>query len=348
MPELPTQEQVQAQFDAATEAEVSPCSWIPPEWPEVTINNAGKRVLPDNSADAGSFNDAPRRADWEQYIGRCESKQVPEGPESQPNDGHWPNPFSDFSHVDDEEFSARSIDLVRATIDPGSDGQAVASACKTVASFFEANRGQILAALKAKRQRQLFQNAMQVLQGEAFVKPGDLKDLTDILDKPGPIKTGLLSVLGKNLSTFEAVLSALQGCGHGYDLLNRRDTVAKLHHVAGPGSPGMKRLALVFEWVLWRTTELMNDLNAALDSGESAYNDARTNYINFIRDIDDHEPEKKHDPWDVTDKTARSCYGRALKWNCIDPVIYQGRIVGARAVVKWNPHSSSSGYPLYP
>jgi hypothetical protein len=343
---LPTQDQVQAQFDAASEAGVSPCLWIPPKWQELQDGqNSGTKVLPDNSSDNELFNDPTVIDAWKNHIAECEGKKPPEGPERPPKDDTWPNPFADFSHVDDEEFSARSLDLVQGTIGAGSDADAMSSAVTTVAGMFKSKRAVIVGELNGDER--LFEKALKVLQGDAFPKAGELGPVADLVADPNrPVCDLVMKVVGGHTDLFEGVVSALRGCGHGYDLLNRRDTVNKLKLLAGPGSPGMKRLALVFDWTLCRTTILMKDLNDALKRGEAAYNEARDTYINFLKDVDDHEPELKDKPLDVKNKKAPSGYGRALKWSCIDPVIFEGRIVGARAVVKWNPHSSSSGYPI--
>jgi hypothetical protein len=134
----------------------------------------------------------------------------------------------------------------------------------------------------------------------------------------------------------------------------------RLHQIVGPEAPGMARLKRIFEWALHRASVLMSDLNRGLKH-RAAYEKARENYIHFLRDIDDHEPEKgpKTSPrereagelgrptkLDPRNKLLASGYGRSLKWTCIDPVIFDGKIVGTRVVVKWNPHISSSGIPI--
>jgi hypothetical protein len=114
----------------------------------------------------------------------------------------------------------------------------------------------------------------------------------------------------------------------------------------------MKRLARIFEWALYRTTELLGDINKALVSKqpeqkkEEEYTTARNNYLTFLRDLDDHEPQLHDRKLDVRDKKLHSGYGKAMKWVCIDPVILKGQIYGARVVIKWNPHSSSNGVPI--
>lgn len=131
-------------------------------------------------------------------------------------------------------------------------------------------------------------------------------------------------------------------------LTGEPDIVKRLGRLVGPQSPGMKRLGLIFQWVLYRTTVLMGDLNSALEKQSQAnYDEARDDYINFLRDLDDHEPEKDdRKRLDVKNKKSPSGYGRALKWACLDPVIVGHKIVGARIIVKWNPHSSSAGVPI--
>lgn len=122
-------------------------------------------------------------------------------------------------------------------------------------------------------------------------------------------------------------------------------SLERLTRIVGPDSPGMKRLARIFDWALYRTTELLGDLNKAL-SNEQQYTLARENYLTLLRDLDDHEPESRDRKLDVRDKKSPSGYGRAVKWVCIDPVIFHGEIFGARVVIKWNPHSSSNGIPI--
>jgi hypothetical protein len=92
--ELPTQAQVQAQYNAASEAGVSPCMWIPPKWQELQDGqNSGTKVLPDNSGDDALFNDPTVIDAWKNHIDECAAKKPPEGPERPPRDDTWPNPF---------------------------------------------------------------------------------------------------------------------------------------------------------------------------------------------------------------------------------------------------------------
>jgi hypothetical protein len=167
--------------------------------------------------------------------------------------------------------------------------------------------------------------------------------VTSALEKAPPTPSELVrqvdTVLDGNRPLRDKVKQALTG----------DDAVGRLKRIVGPGSPGMKRLGLIFEWALHRATVLMGDINAALDKGAAGQNDyelARGNYIKFLRDLDDHEPERKGRKLEVKVKDQPSGYGRSLKWACIDPVIFGGRIVGARVIIHWNPHSSSNGIPI--
>jgi hypothetical protein len=119
----------------------------------------------------------------------------------------------------------------------------------------------------------------------------------------------------------------------------------------------MKRLAQIFRWSIFRATELLHEINRALEGqsltlspdpmkpspGERSYTEAACAYMEFLKDLDDREPEtKSQPPVNVNDIKARSGYGRAMQWAYIDPVIHGGKILGAKVVAKWNPHSSSS------
>src|SRR2546426_5244695 len=194
---LPTQDQVQQKFDAAANAGVSPCLWIPPEWDELKKNQNGQAELDDTSDGAGTFNNvdaAVKRVDNGRKIG------PPERPESPPNDKNWPHPFADTSHIDEPEFTNEDLNHV---------------------------------------------------------------------------------------------VAALQG--------NHPDALERLKRIVGPDSPGMQRLTRIFDWALYRTTELLGDINKALGN-EQQYVAARENYINFLQDLDDHEPESHDRKLDVRDK----------------------------------------------
>jgi hypothetical protein len=367
---LPTQSQVQARYDAATAAGVPPCLWIPPTWAELETRDNPPRVsLPNNSADNELFNYSGHDADARSRIHAGNDKDQPEGPERPPTRNHWPNPFSDFSHEDhghheDQEqddghadygkLSIQSLQTITDAIDPTKDARTINPVLTAVARILRCKRDTIVQALGGNEES--YEKALAVLDGYDVAQPGELDSVANLLQNRGELKEAATAEVRDALAklvtrvdlppwTLEDVVNVLKGTRP--DLLNRRNALNQLQKIVGTDSHGMERLAQVFEWLLWRTTVLMDDLNQALAArDQDVYNAARANYINFVRDVDDHEPEKSDRPIDVRDKAARSGYGRALKWACIDPVIYNGRIIGTRTVVKWNPHSSSSGYAL--
>jgi hypothetical protein len=356
-PELPKQVQVQAQFDAASAAGVSPCMWIPPKWEDLSDDTGrGTKVLPDNCSDEGPFKNPEATEAADKRVRDGNLRKEPKSPESLPNKENWTNPFSDFSHIDDLEFPFRSLELVRKRVDPAGDAQKLDSALTAVAGMFEDKRPIIVTALKGDEP--LFEKTVQALKGAIFAEPGELAAAALVVKDPGQVHDLVWKVVDGHQAIFESVVDVLQGSGPGYDLLAQRNALNRLQRIVGADSPGMKRLALVYEWALYRTTVLMKDLNDSLDKtlektrdegqnkGQKDYNDARTNYLNFLRDLDDREPELKDRLLEIKEKKAPSGYGKALKWACIDPVIFRGRISGARVVIRWNPHSSSNGIPI--
>jgi hypothetical protein len=124
----------------------------------------------------------------------------------------------------------------------------------------------------------------------------------------------------------------------------------KLKRFVGPDSLGMQRLALVFEFTLCQVTDLLEDINSTLRGSpdktkgpdKANYNKAREAYIDFLANLDDREPEITGRPV----ASGKSGYGKAIKWAYFDPVIVNGAIVGARVIIRWNPHLSSSGVPI--
>jgi hypothetical protein len=74
-----------------------------------------------------------------------------------------------------------------------------------------------------------------------------------------------------------------------------------------------------------------------------AYTKLRNEYIECLRDLDDHEPQRRG----IDDMgPGKRGYGRIVKWVHVAPTILKGRIVELRVIVHWNPHSSSSGKPI--
>jgi hypothetical protein len=323
-PPLPSPEEMEKRYETATKEGVSPCMWIPPEWSDLKSHETRERkafVDTCNRADPFEGEDAKERIAAMLADGAKKDSKPVKNPACPPDDDSWPHPFGDTSHVDETEFSS--------------------------------------------------------------------EDHTALQNR----------------------------------LSSDQDLLTKLNDIVGNSSPGMRRLKGIFNWVLYRTTVLMDDLNKGLDlKNETQYGAARSNYIEFLRDLDDHEPEKgsKHSPRDIAKeiaygkaeeiygkkseeiaqilklkieegltpklgedhakkrakvlawelgellkgksledvkkstepnldmkiKQSASGYGRAIKWACIDPVIFDGQIVGTRVVAKWNPHICSSGIPI--
>jgi hypothetical protein len=316
---IESQADVQARFDLAVREGVSPCQWIPPEWDDLDTKVTPRRFL-DTSKDAGKFGEPKALQARQERMdkGHASDTAPVKAPESPPDDESWTHPFGDTTHIDETEFSK---------------------------------------------------------------------------------------------ADHENMKSALQG---------NQDVLRKLNRIVGATSPGMRRLKRIFEWTLYRATVLMENLNNGLEH-EDRYETARENYLEFLSDLDDHEPDKgsKVSPRDIANaiaaegaegienkpsnliandlkakitaklearlgdraerraahlakrlgerlaqKTAAeiknlaalkldvskkefaSGYGRSIKWTCIEPVIVDGKIVGTRIVVKWNPHISSSGIAI--
>jgi hypothetical protein len=140
----------------------------------------------------------------------------------------------------------------------------------------------------------------------------------------------------------------------GKPLKGRERLVKKLETLAGSQSPGMARLEVVFQWILASFQRLCARLNQTLDRGsEQEYAQLREEYIERLRDLDDHEPQRKKDINDDKEDgiddlimPGKRGYGRIVKWVHVAPTILNGRIVELRVIVHWNPHSSSSGKPI--
>jgi hypothetical protein len=115
----------------------------------------------------------------------------------------------------------------------------------------------------------------------------------------------------------------------------------KLQELLGPESLGLQRLGLVFERALYKAHDALRGINQALAGAgnRQQYIKATTDYIELIKDLEDHEPETKHGKV----KPGEAGYGSCVKWVYIDPVIVGGVINGASVVLLWNPHSTSSG-----
>ena len=128
--------------------------------------------------------------------------------------------------------------------------------------------------------------------------------------------------------------------------------VEQFGKVAGPNSFGFQRLGSVFDWAIFRATVLLNDINKSLEKKSQAdYENARANYLAFLKDLDDHEPattprEMIKGEGKIGVEPGKRGYGRTIKWSYIDPIIVNGKIEEARVIIHWNPHSSSNGVPI--
>src|SRR5215207_850526 len=110
--------EVQRRFDEAARLGVSPTAWVPPEW--TLIQKAGSKFddtppdLPDFEAGGGDD-----RVDK----GRAIDQKPLEAPDRMPGDDPagkaWVSPFTNFSHVDDREFSASDVNVIAKLLDAG-------------------------------------------------------------------------------------------------------------------------------------------------------------------------------------------------------------------------------------
>src|SRR6185436_13016226 len=122
MPEQPVPEelkQVQAKFDEAAKLKVSPCDWLPPKWSELEMVD-GKKFFKNTDPDLPSFDNNPA-AEERITQGRAVDRRDVDSPEtvpsSEPGRKAWVSPFTDFSHVDDEEFSNSDVTLIAGQFD---------------------------------------------------------------------------------------------------------------------------------------------------------------------------------------------------------------------------------------
>lgn len=132
----------------------------------------------------------------------------------------------------------------------------------------------------------------------------------------------------------------------------------------GPKITGLKkveafqRLKLAFNALASETHRLLSAINEAVmqcdsadDATWGAYTAARKAYIAFVQNLDNHQPKGK-----AVDPQKFFGYGKNLKWTLVDPIIERdptgktdlNLITGVTIVAEWNPHSSSSGIPIYP
>ena len=119
------------------------------------------------------------------------------------------------------------------------------------------------------------------------------------------------------------------------------------------------RLRLAFDFLVCRTRDLCVEINEGVkfydttnDQTWGRYLNARQTYIEFLQNLDDHEPKANLKKADL-DKGLG--YGKHYRWLFVDPTIEEVEIIkgsvkplitGAIIVLLWNPHSSSSGIPI--
>jgi hypothetical protein len=334
MPELPTQEEVQAEFDVASEEGLSPCAWIPPKWELLQIDEqTGQHHFRDNTSQDTLFNDPEVIQAWREHLAQCADMSPPEPPGSPYNEHQWPNPFSDFSH--DHEYHEIAEEL-------GDDPEDVVRLLET--RELREVRAHLPGGLSITKKD--YCEAVEELRGNGHGQSSGAAAVAGLLEVTD-VKEVITQTFSVSRTAFEETVGLLR---RTRPLPDRLMALNKLKVMLGPQSVGMQRLAQVFDWALCRTTELLYDLNTALtEQNETRYGRARTNYLKFLHDLDERDPLRLNQVWKpehTKDKTARSCYGKALKWACIDPVILGGKIVGTRVVIQWNPHSSSSGVPI--
>jgi hypothetical protein len=131
-------------------------------------------------------------------------------------------------------------------------------------------------------------------------------------------------------------------------LLNTNDivrAVAAYRRTVGPAGPPYGAIInlirygymqILFNYIVRRLGELVLALQNAYTNNPtiSAYNQARDNYLAFVRGLDCRQP-------------GVPSLGNPVKWVDIVPYVPDDDtcqpIIGLRVVVKWNPHSSSSG-----
>jgi hypothetical protein len=127
------------------------------------------------------------------------------------------------------------------------------------------------------------------------------------------------------------------------------DYLQRLNQAVGPESDAFQRLRRCFDLLVCRAYKLLGDINNAVKAGcAKDYAAARDAYREFVANLDDREPHFKRGGVDVKKRLG---YGKNIQWVFIDPVIQRvpNRLVlitGARIIIKWNPHSSSSGVPV--
>jgi hypothetical protein len=347
-------ELVQARFDEAARLRLPPDGvWLAPAWadlPNDPAGPAGKKLFPNTDADLPTFVNIPAAAQRLNDGRNTDKKNIP-GSEVVPNDppvpNPWVNPGADFTH---EDPSLR-YNEISASLGGGTSALAAVMQKREVRKFFVDPLPDGLG-IPAP----VFAKAVRILK-KGDNNPAD----PDVL----PIAAALADPLTGLRDRIMKVLKVEGAYDNGVNLLNginpspaQLAAIDHLRRLVGSKSPGMKRLELIYEWALYRMTELLGDFNKALGS-EPVYEQVRKDYLKFLRDLDDHQPELGNEPLnprgdpdptptdpDRRTRARKSGYGTTIKWNCLQPVIVDGLIKGARLIIQWNPHSSSNGVPI--
>jgi hypothetical protein len=132
------------------------------------------------------------------------------------------------------------------------------------------------------------------------------------------------------------------------------DYLEQIQQQVGPDAPGFQRMKMAFDVIVCQIHTIFSVLNEAIKAGsQKDYTEARDAYLELVENLDNREPE--HEPGGVNPKKGFG-YGKNFKWVFIDPIIESKHypdlkadynvITGTVIILKWNPHSSSSGIPV--
>jgi hypothetical protein len=117
-PPIPTLAEIQDMFEVAGEAYIAPFNWIPPTWDE--IKDVPGLLLADTSPDLNGFKCpgaiSGTAAETRKFVANCSKIRAETDPGEEPDPAQmkWVHPFSDFRHIDPEEFSDDDVMAVKA------------------------------------------------------------------------------------------------------------------------------------------------------------------------------------------------------------------------------------------
>jgi hypothetical protein len=103
--------EIRTLFRAARDKHLAPYNWIPPEWDEVVL--AGFDLADTSPAEngfksPGAVSDSPE--DTLDYVETHNAFTAETQPGNAPSAEKWVHPFSDFRHIDPDEFSDEDIE----------------------------------------------------------------------------------------------------------------------------------------------------------------------------------------------------------------------------------------------